>query len=252
MLAGLLVLTTIVGVTPQTAPMRYRVDLKSSQEVDLSAMGAGKQLSDLTASAWITVTMSDTAGGQLAHIVVDSMTATPTGMMEQQMPAEAIAAAKGALFHLYIVNGKVKGTPKPSVESPALSVVAQSLPLLFPGAKAGLKVGETWTDTTSNDATTDQGSQTGSTVMLWKVLAMDGDAYVMEGEAKGTMTAQQTAGDLNIATKSAGTQKVTTTANGPAKSGSTEMKVDATVITSQVPDPIPVTGSTQVTVTALP
>ena len=64
--------------------------------------------------------------------------------------------------------------------------------------------------------------------------------------------AQQAAGELNISTKSAGTQKVTTTAKGPAKSGSTAMKVDATVITSQVPDPIPVTGSTQVTVTALP
>ena len=252
MLAGLLVLATIAGVSSPTAPMRYKIDFKSSQEVDLSAAGAGKQMSELTASAWITVTMSDTAGGQLAHVVVDSLTATPTGMMAQQITDEAIAAAKGALFHLYIVNGKVQGTPKPSVESAALAVVAQSVTLLFPGAKTGLKVGETWTDTTRNDATTDAGTQTGSTVLLWKVLSMEGDAYVLEGAATGTMTAQQGGGELNISTKSTGTQKVTTTAKGPSKSGNTVMKVDATVVTSQLPDPIPVTGSTTVTVTAIP
>lgn len=252
MLAGLMMLASITAVTPQQAPMRYKIDLKTSQEVDLSAMGGPKQASDLTASAWVTVTMSDTAGGKLAHIVVDSLVATPTGMMAQQMSEEAITEAKGAFFHVYVVNGKVSGSPKPSIENPALGMVQQSLSLLFPGHKMGAKIGDTWSDTTKSDATTEAGTQTGTTVTEWKVLSMDGDGYVMEGESKGTMTATQGGGELNIATKMTGSQKVTTSATGPSKMGETNMKIDATVITSQVPDPIPVTGITMVMITVLP
>lgn len=252
MLAGLMMLASITAVTPQQAPTRYKIDLKTSQEVDLSAMGGPKQVSDLTGSAWVTVTMSDTSGGKLAHVVVDSLVATPTGMMAQQMPDEAIAGAKGAFFHVYVVNGKVSGTPKPSIENAALGMVQQSLSLLFPGHKMGAKVGDTWSDTTKTDATTEAGTQAGSTVTEWKVLSMAGDGYVMEGESKGSMTATQGGGELNISTKMTGTQKVTTSATGPSTMGETNMKIDATVITSQVPDPIPVTGSTMVTITALP
>lgn len=252
MLAGLMMLASIAAVTPQQGPMRYKIDLKTTQEVDLSAMGGPKQESDLTASAWVTVTMSDTAGGKVAHIVVDSLVATPTGMMAQQMSEAAITEAKGAFFHLYVVNGKVSGTPKPSIENAALGMVQQSLSLLFPGHKMGAKIGDSWSDTTKTDASTDAGTQTGTTVTEWKVLSMEGDGYVMQGESTGSMTATQGGGELNIATKMTGTQKVTTSASGPSKLGENTMKIDATVITSQVPDPIPVSGSTMVTITALP
>lgn len=252
MLAGMMMLASITAVTPPQAPVRYKIDLKTSQEVDLSAMGGPKQVSDMTASAWVTVTMSDTAGGKLAHLVIDSLVATPTGMMAQQMTDEAIAEAKGAFFHLYVVNGKVSGTPKPSIESPVLGMVQQSLSLLFPGHKMGAKVGDTWSDTTKSDTSNEGGSQTGTTVTEWKVLSLAGDGYVMEGESKGSMTATQGGGELNIATKMTGTQKVTTSASGPSSVGENTMKIDATVITSQVPDPIPVTGSTMVMITLLP
>ncbi len=251
MLAGLMAVIVIANVIPETAPTRYKIDIRSSQEVDMAAVGGGKQQSDLTGAAWITVTMSDTAGGQLAHIVVDSIVATPGGTIADQMTAEAIAAARGAVFHLYVVKGKVQVAPKALAQLPAQWILGQALPLLFPGAKADLKVGETWADTTSNDATTEAGSQTGATVIVWKVLSRDGDAYVMEGGASGAIAAQFNGGDTNMSTKVTGTQKVITSMTGPARSGSLESKVNATVVNSQAPDPIVVTAVTSITLTAI-
>ncbi len=118
----------------------------------------------------------------------------------------------------------MSGTPKPSIENAALGMVQQSLSLLFPGHKMNAKVGDTWSDTTKNDATTEAGSQTGTTVTEWKVLSMTDDGYVMEGASKGTMTATQGGGELNIATKMTGTQKVTTSAMGPSRTGENTMQ----------------------------
>ena len=48
MLVGLLALASLTGtVTAPTAPQRYRIEVKAQQEVDMSAMGGGKQTTDL-------------------------------------------------------------------------------------------------------------------------------------------------------------------------------------------------------------
>ena len=254
MLAGLLVLATMAGVSPNvSAPMRFKIDVKTVQEIDLTAMGQGKMPSDVTSSAWITVTMSDTSGGQLAHVVIDSMTLTPTGMAAQQLPPDAAAGAKGAVFHLYIVDGKIKGPMKPSIEgNMAVGMVQQGIALLFPGARAGMKAGDTWTDTTKVDTSTDASTQTGSTVTLWKVVSLDGDAYNLEGALTGTMNAEQGGGQVSISSKQAGTTTVTTSVKGPASKALVSTRMDATIVAAQVPDPISMVGTTIVSITALP
>lgn len=254
MLAGLLVLATMAGVSPNaSAPMRFKIDVKTVQEIDLTAMGQGKMPSDVSASAWITVTMSDTTGGQLALVVIDSMTLTPTGMAAQNLPPDAAAGAKGAQFHLYIVDGKIKGPMKPSIEgNMAVGMVQQGISMLFPGAKSGLKAGDTWTDTNKVDTSTEGSTQNGSIVTLWKVASLEGDAYNLEGVVSGTMNAEQGGGQVNISSKQTGTTTVTTSVKGPASKALVSSKMDATIITPQVPDPISMIGTTMVSIIALP
>lgn len=250
MFAGLMTLVTIANITPTpSAPMRYKIDVKSSQEM---TMAGAKQSMDVTSSAWVTVTMVDSASGQAARVMIDSMTLVPTGMMAQGLPPEAASEAKGATIDLYLMGGKVQGKPKMSVQNPAIMLIFEGVNLLFAGNRAKLAVGDNWADTTRIDNTNDGGSQTGLVVTMWKVLSMDGDAYVLEGDATATMNAEQGGGAVNIATKTTGKQTVTTTGKGLVRKANVEAKVDATIIVSQMPDPIPMLGTTTLTITALP
>ena len=69
-------LFTLFTAPPATiAPadsFRYRIVSISNQEVDASALGAPSQTVTITTTALITLRLTDSAGGQVAHITVDS------------------------------------------------------------------------------------------------------------------------------------------------------------------------------------
>ena len=59
---------------------KYRVDQSLTQEVDGSAEGQGKQTLRFSTSAFVTVTLADSAGGRTMKVVLDSVrgdSATP-------------------------------------------------------------------------------------------------------------------------------------------------------------------------------
>ena len=69
-------LMTTAGAAPQadTTTTRYRVDTRTESVADLSGLGAGEQRQTLGMSSFLTVQLTDTAGGQSFRVVVDSMT----------------------------------------------------------------------------------------------------------------------------------------------------------------------------------
>ncbi|MEO5798840.1 MAG: hypothetical protein ABIZ70_09980 [Gemmatimonadales bacterium] len=252
MLAGLLALATTFGVvTTPVAPLRYKIEMKTSQEVDLSAMGQAKMTGDLGIVAFVSVMMSDSGAGQLAHVVVDSMTLTPTGTMAQQFDPSLGASAKGGFFHLYVVNGKVQGTPKPSMDGNlALTSLAQAVVILFPGnTKAGLKAGDTYSDTATTTTTSDAGTNNTSSVTTWTVKGGAGEAMMFEGVSAGKMSMDGGANAMTGTTK--GARSMTSSAKGPVKTATLSNNVDVAVVPQGMSDAIPVKGVSSVTITQI-
>lgn len=142
-----LAVTTLVLPLTDLAPSttKYRIDQSLTQEIDASAAGAGKQNLSFTTSSFITVTLADSAGGKIMRVVVDSMrgdSATP-------IPAAVLDSARGAVFRGFVEkSGKMSGL-EALAGNAAATRVQGLLSEFFPWIKSGVKVGDSWTDTTA-------------------------------------------------------------------------------------------------------
>jgi hypothetical protein len=254
MLVGLLALATLTGsVTGPAAPQRYRIEVKAQQEVDMSAMGGGKQTTDLGVIGFVTVTMSDTVGGQLAHIVVDSV-AIPAGIELPPQLGDAVGSAKGVYFHGYIIDGKAKDGLKPSVQNPLVALLAGGIENFFPGLRTTAKLGDSWVDTVKADKSTDAMKQTSTTLLNWKVSAGTMGAMTYDATTTGTMMSegQSPNGKQTINAKISGTRSLTGPATGPMQKGVIKAMQDLLVSIEGMADAIPVSATTEVTFTIIP
>lgn len=145
-------LGALVAWTPRpAAPLRYKLDIKSTQVINLAAMGQGEQRAEVTGTGFVSVTSTDSAGGQALTVVLDSIGLNA----EAPIPPDAVAAAKGTTWHGFRgPNGRV-GEFKTDTENPVASTVETALSQIFPPLQKGTAPGKTWTDTTE---TTRQGS----------------------------------------------------------------------------------------------
>ena len=104
-----------------------------------------KQKIAFSTSSFVTVTLADSAGGKVMRVVVDSLrgdSATP-------IPAAVLDSARGAEFHGFVEkSGKPTGL-EPVTAAPAVRQIQGLLSDFFPWTRAGLKVGDSWTDTTA-------------------------------------------------------------------------------------------------------
>jgi hypothetical protein len=131
-----------------TAPnaIRYRIDQTLSQEIDASAAGGAKQKIAFRTSSFVSVTLTDSAGGKLIRVVIDSLrgdSATP-------IPPAVLDSARGAEFHGFLEKSGRPSILKPVGGKPAAAQVQGLLSDFFPWARPGMKVGEQWADTTAN------------------------------------------------------------------------------------------------------
>jgi hypothetical protein len=199
-------LTSLVASGLGLAPLilapttiKYRIDQSLWQEIDASGAGGAKQKIAFSTSSFVTVTLADSAGGKVMRVVVDSVrgdSATPIA------PA-VLDSARGAQFH-----GFVQKSGKPTGLAPmtAVSAATQIQGLLsdfYPWTRAGLKVGESWSDTTART----NGSGTDS-VTVRRVSAYRAAA----NETRDTRKAVRVTEDFTSSV--AGTQP---TPNGPAR-----------------------------------
>jgi len=162
----------LLGAAPAShAPVtsRFRVDQTLTQEVDATAAGKGKQSVSFSTSSFLTVTLSDTAGGRAVRIVVDSMrgdSATP-------IPAAVFDSARGAEFHAFLSTaGKLSDLEAVNV-SPAAARVQGFLTDFFPWVKAGAKTGEQWADTSTRVTTNGTDSVVVKRVTTYRVIGTE-------------------------------------------------------------------------------
>ena len=124
---------------------RYRIDQSLSQEIDATAAGGARQSISFTTSSFITVILADSAGGKAMRVVVDSVRGDST----TPIPAAVLDSARGAEFHGFVEkSGKPLGL-EPSTGTSAAAQIQGLLSDFFPWIRAGLKVGDSWADTTA-------------------------------------------------------------------------------------------------------
>jgi hypothetical protein len=131
----------------RTAPIttRYRIDQSLSQEVDATAAGQGKQSLTFTTSSFVTVTLTDSAGGKAMRVVVDSM----RGDSAAPIPPEVLDSARGAVFHGFVTREGRPSRLEAAGSDPSAAQIQGLVSDFYPWARAGIKVGDTWTDTSS-------------------------------------------------------------------------------------------------------
>lgn len=124
--------------------MRYRIDQTLFQEVDGSSAGQGKQSLTFNTASFITVRLTDSAGGKVMRVVVDSMrgdSATPIA------PA-VFDSVRGTEYRAFVTREGKPGLLQAASGTPAAAQVQGLLADFFPWVRAGLRPGQSWADTT--------------------------------------------------------------------------------------------------------
>lgn len=138
----------LLGVVPPapraSVTTKYRIDVKTETTIDLSVVGQPVQVQTANLSAWVAVTLSDSAGGRVVHGIIDSVSYSGSAPIE----AASVDSAKGAMVHGFVgSDGKVKNlTSKPN--SLLVGQVQGMVNGFFPRMRLGAKSGDTWMDTT--------------------------------------------------------------------------------------------------------
>jgi len=156
-----------LGLAPST--VKYRIDQSLTQEMDATAAGGAKQRIAFSTSSFVTVTLADSAGGKAIRVVVDSVrgdSATP-------IPATVLDSARGSEFRGFLTkSGKPSGL-KPVTNAPAATQIQGLLSDFFPWTRPGLKVGDSWADTTAKTSATGSDSVTVRRVSAYKAAASE-------------------------------------------------------------------------------
>lgn len=186
MLHALLLASLLAGPGGPGAPQKYKIEVKNTMVMDLSAMGQGVQNTGTTAVGWVSVSATDSAAGKVFKIVIDSATFDGGDLMAM-LPDSLKTVKRGTTLSFYSVNGKVVDADLPA--SGGL-VAAQLLPAataMYMEPKKGVAVGGTWVDTTKVDTTVSGAHQTGNTITTWRLTSKDGGASTLDATSTGNL-----------------------------------------------------------------
>jgi hypothetical protein len=246
MLILLLSMHGIPGPAPKPPAAHYRIVTKTTSEVDLSAMGQPSQSVVMVTSAFVSITVTDSAAGRIAHIIVDS-SSFDAGPLTSQMPPEMTASARGTVFHAFVVNGHVMSQLTPVPASLQAAQAVNGLELLLAGLRT-TKAGDTWVDTMKTDTTMSEGAAKGSRISTWTAKAGDGGAIQFDATWTGTTTVKAPTGQIDM--KMSGTSTILTAAGQLARSVSSLGIGSAAMAVGGMSIPMKVT--TEVTGTPMP
>ena len=251
MLPRILIAAAALGALgARTEPLRYKIEVKSGQQMDMTSLGQGAIDIKLTSTSWVSITSRDSADQQLLHVVIDSTQLDAVGLPDAVDPA-MMKVPNGTVLDLAIVAGKLQPlTPGAIGTSPGMGFVYAGVVLLYPDKmRAGIKVGDSWTDTVTTDTTTAIGKGTSTQIRQWKANAKDGEALVLDNAFTGTMTIG--GGMADVSGTSKGTNHITIGSKGPALKASTEGTTNMTMSIAAAPSPIQMLSTNAVTVTPI-
>jgi len=241
MFALLVSLYTFITPLP-AAPVHYKLVNKST--VDLG-MGGMPPIA-LTMSAFVSITMTDSATGKVASIVIDSST-FDAGEMGAAIAAQMGDSPNGVTLHAYIINGKVQQQITPSTTNIQAMQLAPAVQLLLSGMRSA-HAGESWIDSTLADTAVSAMATKASLVTEWKASAGAAGAMQFDGTVTGTTSVG--GGQMQMDMQTSGASHLTTrlgqlpTVATSASSGSGNMNIGGQAMTMKL--------STEVSATQIP
>jgi hypothetical protein len=239
---------------PAAATLRYRIEAKNQTTVDLSAFGQAPQEQSLGLTAWVVVTLSDTTGGRVMHVVVDSAKYEGTLPLGQ----ESVDSAKGGVIHGFVdASGRVKNleaTPRANLFMAQIQGVMGNI---FPRVKGGAKAGDTWTDTT--EVTNNAGGANTKTKLIsqYTAGAQESVSGLSAMRLKTTYTSSTTGtldnqmGTMEIEGTGSGTGAYLVGSDGSYLGSTSTTSLDQKLKTAMAPAPIPVKTVQTLTVTLI-
>ena len=236
---------------PLTA--KYRIDQTLNQEIDATGAGAGKQVIRFTTTSYLTVRLTDSAGGKAVRAVLDSM----KGDSAAPIPSSVMDSARGGEFRSYLERS---GRPGHLVAAgnPAAAQVQGLLSDFLPWIRPGFKVGESWADTSV--ATTGEGADTVTVrrVVTYKATGNEGQgarkavriATSHTSEVNGSQPTPQ--GSAKISGTGTGSGSYLVSSDGRYLGGQWEITSALQLSGSFSPQPVPITITQSTKVSILP
>lgn len=249
--AALVLAPSVIGDAPLTS--RYRVDQTLTQEIDGTANGKGRQSLSFSTSGFLTLTLTDSTGGRVVKVVVDSMRGDSTS----PVPAAVFDSARGATYHAFLSTAGKFSELEPISTTTATQQVQGFLTDFFPWVKAGVKIGEKWADTTSRATVVGT-----DTVVVERITTYEAAAKDKRGKDKviritsayastvnGSQPTPSGPAKLEGSGKGSGTYFVTP--DGQYLGGDWELRSALNVSGAFADKPLPITVSQTTKVTAL-
>lgn len=243
------------GPAPAPVTTKYRVETRVDQVQDLSAFGQGEQTIIQEQAALIRVTLSDTVGGKVMHVVVDSLWSA--GPMAP--PAAALQALKGAWIHGYLdAQGRARVVAASNDTSDALSQLRSAMHTFHPRLLGRFSAGDTWADTAVVESRSSSQTSRTSTITVYTARGEENVGGVNARRLESTFTASTTgkiqnpmAGELDLEAKESGRGVSFVSRDGRFLGGSASATGNATVSSPMLPAPIPIKTTRTSTVTVI-
>ena len=253
-LAALTIGALAAFASAATTTTKYRVDITREAKVDLSAMGQPEQDQKTTTVAFLTLALTDTAGGRSVAASVDSL--RPDSMLG--VPKEVVDSARGASASAFLSAAGRVSNIKAHSDNPIAAGVFPLLNTIFPRMKAGAKVGDAWTDTLDYTSPSGQsGNVSIRMVANWVVMPDE----MREGQKARKVQAAYSlaqsgqlsspAGEMTLAGTGTGSATYWLSADGHLSGAQFSETGASTISSAQLPAPIPVKSTSTVTVSTL-
>lgn len=240
-----------------TTTTRYHLTAKSDNTVDLSGFGGPTQVTNVSLSAWISMTLTDSAGGKAVHVVVDSATGESNAPTFQASDA---AAAKGATVHGWLdPAGRIKDLKASITTNLLVNSIQGAVNGMFPKLRGATKAGDRWVDTTDIANAAEGNKTTAKVVTTYSAAAPETIGGIPGVRVNATSTSMiggtlenPQAGSMDVMGTGEGKGSFVVAGDGRFLGGTVNSTQDLLLKTAMAPMPIPVKVVQALTVTLAP
>jgi hypothetical protein len=236
----------VASPTGAVETLRYRIHQQFDQVVDLTAMGQAEQVVSMAYDVFMTVDVTDSAGGRAVRAVVDSL--VPGEGADNPAAAGVLNMFKD-LRGSGFVNAEGEAEGFGDVDSTRRAQLRGLVDGLFPKIKPGAKAGDTWADTVNTTDTVQTQIMTRNSITNHVAASGEGGALKVSSKAAYSLSGT-VQGGLPIEGRGNTTSEMQVASGGWVVTAKSDDQVDLLVAPPGA-GPIPISNQTVSTITML-